>query len=222
MRKSIRLYRFLSSASAIQTIEGKRFRVGRITEFNDPFEWKLGMINYIPEGEATIRAAQASILRKLNSEFGAICFSDTAEDAVLWSHYADHHRGVALVVDHWLDDSIRKVTCSDTRPVLDLNRINQSDTDSYALEILTRLITHKSTGWRYEREYRAFVRLSDCEVSNGGYFLPIPPDFLKRVILGFRCPLDEDYVRRSLDLSGFQGVEITRAKDDNHSFKIWV
>jgi hypothetical protein len=220
MPEAIRLYRFLSAASALRTLEGKMFRVGRVAEFNDPFEWKLGFTNYVPEGEIIARQVQEHLLRQMNSQFGVICFSDTAEDPVLWSHYADHHRGMALAVDHWVTDQLHKVVYSDDRPTLDLNRIDAEDVDVYASMVLKGLLGHKSSGWGYEREYRVFADLATCTVSDGSYFLPIPPHFLKKVILGFKCPVDEGYVRRSLDVSGFQDVAIVRATDSNHSYKI--
>src|SRR5687768_7590717 len=109
MPDAIRLFRFLSATSALKTIERKALRVGRVAEFNDPFEWKLGFANYVPEGEIVARGVQEHLLRHMNSQFGVICFSDTAEDPVLWSHYADHHRGIVLMVEHWINAALHKV-----------------------------------------------------------------------------------------------------------------
>jgi len=220
MSDEIRLYRFLSATSALKTIERKTFRVGRVSEFNDPFEWKLGITNIVPQGEAIARTAQDLVLRSMNAQFGVICFSDTPEDPVLWSHYADHHRGMALVVDHWVTDQLYKVVYSDERPTLDLNHLSSPDHQAYVSGVLKRLLAHKSKGWSYEREYRVFADLATCSVSDGSYFLPIPSNFLMKVILGFRCEIDEAYVRRSLDVVGFNDVEVVRAKDDNESYKI--
>jgi hypothetical protein len=220
MTGSIRLYRFLSAPAAVKTIERKMFRVGRVTEFNDPFEWKLGFSGYVPEGEAVARKVQEHFLSRMNSQFGVICFSDTAEDPVLWSNYADHHRGIVLVVDHLLTDELHKVEYSDKRPTVDANCLHTPDVDSYVSGVLKRLLAHKSPGWSYEREYRVFADLHTCSVCDGSYFLPIPSDFLKRVVVGFRCQIDSDYIRRSLDCSGFNDVEVSRATADDISYKI--
>jgi hypothetical protein len=40
----------------------------------------------------------------------------------------------------------------------------------------------------------------------------IPDNFLKRVILGFQCPLEELYVKRALEKSGLGSTEVVRAK----------
>ena len=82
------------------------------------------------------------------------------------------------------------------------------------------MIFQKSTGWRYEREYRVYVDLEKCEVAAGHYFRPIPNDFLKRVILGYQCSLEEKYVRKLLRQAGLNDVEVSRAKMATESYLI--
>jgi hypothetical protein len=220
MPEAIRLFRFLSATAAIRTIEKKAFRVGRIAEFNDPFEWRVGFKNYVPEAERFVRSAQEEALRYLNSQFGIICFCDTLEDPVLWSHYADHHRGIVLEVDHWKNEQLHPVTYTDERPTIDVALLGGSERDAHLLAELKKMLARKSPGWSYEREYRVFAGLASCVVADGSYFLPIPTDFLKRVILGFKCLIDDVYLRRCLDLAGFPEVEVARAFDDNRTYKI--
>jgi len=43
MTEPIPLYRYLDSDAALKTIATRAFRVGRTGNFNDPFEWRLGM-----------------------------------------------------------------------------------------------------------------------------------------------------------------------------------
>ena len=163
---------------------------------------------------------QESLLKRMNDQMGVICFSDTAEHPVLWSQYADHHRGIVLVVDHDKSDQLFRVNYSNNRPTIDRNRLHLPDSDSYQREVLHRMLTTKSRGWEFEHEYRVIAGLSTCQVSDGHYFMPISSDFFKKVILGFRCSIDEFYMRSSLDAAGFADVEVTRAHDDNQTYKI--
>ena len=163
---------------------------------------------------------QESLLKRMNDQMGVICFSDTAEHPVLWSQYADHHRGIVLVVDHDKSDQLFRVNYSNNRPTIDRNRLHLPDSDSYQREVLHRMLTTKSRGWEFEHEYRVIAGLSTCQVSDGHYFMPISSDFFKKVILGFRCSIDESYMRSSLDAAGFADVEVTRAHDDNQTYKI--
>src|SRR6266481_718825 len=82
----------------------------------------------------------------------------------------------------------------------DANRLHDQPEalDGYLRPLVIKLIKQKSPGWSYEREYRVFIDLPSCEISRGNYFRPIPDDYLKRVILGFKCPLETSYVMQSL------------------------
>jgi len=220
MPDAIRLFRFLNATAAIRSIETTSFRVGRVSEFNDPFDWRFVLRNYVPGTELLVQTVQEETLRYLNSRFGVICFSDTLEDPVLWSHYADHHRGVVLEVDHLKNDLLHPVIYTHERPVVDVALLRRPEDRPSLLDAVKTMLARKSPGWSYEREYRVFADLSSCFVADGSYFLQIPKDFLKRVILGLRCPIDEMYIRRSLDLAGFPEVEVARAFDDNLSYQI--
>jgi len=86
------------------------------------------------------------------------------------------------------------------------------------------LIFKKSIGWSYENEYRVVARLSECKRVGELYFRPIEEQgentVLKRVILGFECPLEEESVMKSLRLSGFARTQVLRAKMSQHSYEI--
>jgi hypothetical protein len=90
---SILLYRYLDAAAALKTIESRSFKVGRLQDFNDPFEWRMEITGIILEGEMVANASMDAFINDVNNWMGILCFSDIASDPVLWSHYADKHRG---------------------------------------------------------------------------------------------------------------------------------
>jgi len=213
--KSIRLYRYLNAEAALKTIESRSFRVGRIHELNDPFEWRMGITGIIPEGEMFAQSLLDRFIAEISHGTGILSFSDTLEDAVLWSHYADKHRGVAFEVDHVIKpDQLFKIVYTNERPVFNANRLHDQPKalDDYLRPLVIKLIKQKSQGWSYEREYRVFIDLSSCNISRGHYFRPIPDNYLKRVILGFKCPLETSYVARSLDARGLSTTDVVRAR----------
>lgn len=77
MPESISLYRYLDPKAALKSIEARRFKVGRLKDFNDPFEWRMGITGIIPEGEIVARACVDAFIDDMNSWFGIVCFSDT-------------------------------------------------------------------------------------------------------------------------------------------------
>jgi hypothetical protein len=98
------------------------------------------------------------------------------------------------------------------RPVIDANRLHsEEEACEHARPLLDRLMQQKSAGWSYEREYRVFVDLRQCEKRGDLYFKTIPDNFLTRVILGFRCPLKEDEIQNSLKAVNLNAA-VARAK----------
>lgn len=218
--ESILLYRYLPADSAIKTIEGKSFRVSRLRELNDPFEWVPGLDPVQPQAEDLAKWCMNRFLDQMNNVFGIISFSKEIHDSVLWGHYADSHRGIAFEVDHILNDCLHEVTYSDDRPVIDPRWIHDKQFETRLADTFMGFWHQKSSGWAYEKERRAIAKLKDCRTSGGMFFQDIPTDFLKRVILGVRCTAGAAYVRRALDLNGFASVEVVQASQDNKTYKI--
>jgi hypothetical protein len=218
---SILLYRFLDAAAALKTIEERRFRISRLRDLNDPFEWRFGYKGIKPEVEPKFSAWLDSIIEKQNKLFGLICFSDTAKEPVLWSHYADKHHGVALEVDYLNNpEHLIQMHYTSERLVIDAEKISEFQSDEsyrkdYMLPMLLKMIRQKSPGWASEREYRVHFDLLneiDLQTSGGFYFKRIPDSFLMRVILGWKCPLEEEYVTKALKASGLTSTKVVRAK----------
>jgi len=211
---SILLYRYLDAAAALRTIESRSFKIGRLRDFNDPFEWWMGITGIIPQGEIVARACVESFLEDVNAWMGIFCLSESIADPVLWSHYADKHKGVAFELSYKVDpERLIKMEYTNQRPVFDANRLHDpAGFEAYAKPLMDQLLRQKSPGWAYEREYRVFLDLAGCDILGGNYFKRIPEKFLTRLILGFKCPLEELYVRKALDASGLNDTQVVRAK----------
>jgi hypothetical protein len=185
MTEPIPLYRYLDSDAALKTIATRAFRVGRTGNFNDPFEWRLGMAGI---DQNLAKQIIEGFVSDVNSDMqGVLCFSDTVSDPVLWSIYAEKHRGVAFEVKHpWPEDHLQKMSYTPERPVIDVNRLrgigDEKRSNEYLLSLLRRVATQKSPGWCFEREYRVFLDPNDlkhCQFSDGHYHWRIPDNSLK-------------------------------------------
>lgn len=91
---------------------------------------------------------------------GIACFSENVNNILMWSHYADGHRGLCLEFDCRYEPfrSAVAVQYSDKLPTL-----YKPEDDSTDLQI--RLATTKSTGWAYEKEWRLIIRDGDKVLS---------------------------------------------------------
>jgi hypothetical protein len=111
------------------------------------------------------------------------CLSEKNDEILIWSHYADGHKGVCLEFDAFSDAAFSemilfgdalKVYYSDTRPTINLLDIGDKP-EEYKNAFLT-----KSTHWGYEQEWRII------RVEHQGGFGPrhFQPEILTGVIFG--------------------------------------
>ncbi|MCW1926343.1 DUF2971 domain-containing protein [Luteolibacter arcticus] len=217
----MRLFRYFDSVGALRTLEDKRLRVGRIHALNDPFECLPGLVGIRPEGEAIADYIMRKFVGVLSESAGVICFSDNARESVLWSHYADHHRGIVLEFEVTDDPSkCIKMEYSDERLSVDYASFYGEGGREYFDPIFKKLSSRKSTGWAYEKEYRLYQSLAECKIGGGFYFCPIPPFCVRRVIIGWRSKVETSYVERVLSHNGWSHCVVTRAKVSPESFLI--
>lgn len=170
------------------------------TEFNDPFDSKIYVNNkgtkeqwiaYLCENHICddIEAAKKEIRNFIKWEDGLIspkediskepikvprvcCFSERNDSILMWSHYADCHKGICLCFraaknfDHYYIplrmpnsktrtfDAIEgkfEIVDYQKDPVLQISRFNdQAITDN----LISKQLLLKSQDWSYEKEYR--------------------------------------------------------------------
>ena len=94
MTEWARVYKFYPLRSALRNLNEKRLKVSMISELNDPFEF-LGY--RFPNRQ--VRTAWEKMRSSVWNDKGLICFSESWSNPVLWSHYADKHKGLALGFD---------------------------------------------------------------------------------------------------------------------------
>jgi hypothetical protein len=123
---------------------------------------------------------QTELLKQYNR--GICCFSSEQDNPLLWSHYADQHRGICagyslernpkpnlLKVEYGGDREVR--TSSIAKAVIDNDLVHQEKLDR---DILLR----KALPWEYENEWRLLGNrgLQDSALS------------LEDITFGLRCP----------------------------------
>jgi hypothetical protein len=220
------LYRYLRDEAAIKTIEARAFRVSRLTELNDPFEWRVGFDGHPPALEEVLEKQMDGLVELASQDMGIICFSHKIKDPILWSHYTNVHRGIAFKVDLNVNPNLvsnRHDVDYDKPPiVIPFQRyINKQVSEKELAELIINLHRQKSGSWRYEQECRLVIDLKACKPSGGSYFWDkMPPSFITHAIIGFRSSVNEQYLRQALDLNGFQHTQILKAKRSLKNYEI--
>ena len=183
------LFNLSSAEYAISNIALRRIKISRIGDMNDPFE--LLPINI---RNKELRKAVLLTRDQINATQGVICFSKDWSNPVLWSHYADKHRGIALgfeldgryAVPVSYKSSLTKVEIDQI-----LNITDPSD------DFGRMLLATKFDGWSYENEFRAFIDLTKHDSEGGLYFCYFDHHLkLTSIILGARCEVPIDHVRQ--------------------------
>jgi len=78
-------------------------------------------------GNKTLRIALRLLKETLANTRGFICLSGTWKEPLLWSHYADRHRGMCLGFEINGEEKFRRVTYSADRPTLNFDGVNEAD-----------------------------------------------------------------------------------------------
>jgi hypothetical protein len=198
----MRVYHLLSAKYALADLMQRRIKVAEFSELNDPFE--------LLSVELVNRAARQRFTawrRDVLENYGVLCFSRNWKNPVLWSHYADRHRGMCLGFEV-PDTPLHSVTYLTNRAPLDdlLQRLTKS---SAPPEPLFRA---KFEHWRYENEVRRILPLNQALKLGNHYFWPFGADLtLTEVVVGPRCSVSRAHVQRALAYQE-RGVTLTKAR----------
>ena len=186
----MRVYHFVGEKYGLDNVLRRRLKIARIDDLNDPFEF---MARAAGERErAALRATKVEQSKKT----GLLCFSRGWRNPVQWSHYAERHRGVCLGFD--VDDSQIKQVNYRTSPLrFELQRYMADDT--YAQDFSERLVSTKFEDWRYEDEFRLYVRLDPATEINGLYFYEFSDQLrLTELIVGVGSTITRDQANAAL------------------------
>jgi hypothetical protein len=157
-----------------------------------------------------------SLARDYNDKAGIFCLAATATDILMWSHYANHHRGICLEFRTNVKDSIfskaQPVTYREEYPRLDLRKLVE---DKDFREATPWMLT-KSSFWSYECEWRIL------DFENGPGVRTFLPECLSAVILGCCIP-DEERKKVMSWVQNFPTpVRILQAKKSYTNFRLEI
>jgi len=184
----MRVYYLTSAQFGLSNLALRRLKIARFNDLNDPFE-----LLAIDVANRDLRIGIAAKNSQINNEEGIICFCRKWHNPLLWSHYAEKHKGICLGLD--VPDALLK----QVKYVKGLHKINvasQSTKQETINRLLERLRYTKFKGWGYEDEFRQFVDLRALTPQSSLYFLPFSENLvLREVILGQRCDLPIEAAR---------------------------
>ena len=185
------IYQFMSAAHALDDLRKRRLKVSALEDMNDPFELLGGELS-----DSARRRGFRNWKAHMNQISRVLCFSRTWSNPVMWSHYADKHRGACLCFKA-PNELLLGITYEAKRLPTQLEDDLQGG--SVSSELSKKLLTTKFADWKYEDEVRLFVRPEETYEELGLRFYEFGKQLeLRKVILGPRCTVPVAEVRAAL------------------------
>ncbi|SPE41741.1 conserved hypothetical protein [Candidatus Sulfopaludibacter sp. SbA3] len=211
----MRLYHYLEAKWALDDIRRRRLKLSKIDDMNDPYEAKSVLSHHNGTQSALERTVE-----ELFKRYGALCFSRSWNNILMWSHYGDKHKGICLGFD--IAEEITRPVEYEPEPHAVGNLIVEDRSEFSQQEgtnIIDRLFGAKYVGWIYEEEVRVHVGLEEVDEETGQYFLDCGERTkLKEVIAGARFPESKKPIEDAL--KAYSDVEVFRASASKFHFEI--
>jgi hypothetical protein len=185
----------------IESLVNSRLYFAKPNALNDPFDCSLELEKSISRAASSATGKRKDFLdkvldtpfprdwKRLLENIGVCSFSLNLNETVLWSHYADEHKGLCLLYrfpESFLLDKQNEVLGVDKVKYADdaltdwLKTNAPLEMGNFTSELLKIYLTAKSNAWQYENEAR-IIRLEH------GLF-DIPSGLLEQVCFGLRTP----------------------------------
>jgi hypothetical protein len=167
-------------------------------DFNDPYD--SAICNDVSE-------SLSMGLFELRSQMFISCFSEKWDSLLMWSHYADCHKGICIQYDFALQHR-KKGNCifPDIHPVIYTDRVF-SVTDGNSLQCSAFV---KAKEWKYEKEWRIIA--DNMQKKSFNMKIPTP---VNSIILGCKISNDDkESIHRlasELNIKLFQIIMIENA-----------
>jgi hypothetical protein len=234
-----RLYKYQSCNDySLQNLEHHSLWFSKPETFNDPFDCDINfrIVDVIDEnvkamvtrvggtsgksissdGAVKMALATTEIVKKKQwAEIGVACFTEESENILMWSHYADNHRGFCLEFDTnyypfkpFKTETVIKINYADSYPALSLNDIPQKIL-SQSISLPKILLGTKSSHWCYEKEWRIFLK-------KGNKDCPYDKLALTGIYLG--CKMKDEDKAKIASILGDSPTRMYQMKRSNSEF----
>jgi hypothetical protein len=202
---------------------------------NDPFDSNIDIATIIKkysmdEENLSLRKAANNILsnrgfverfKKNIGELGICSFSIALHETLMWSHYGDEHKGIAVEYDFPIgifdnDDNYISVapTTYKENAVSDWLQENilryESDNYGFVTELMQKVLTSKAPSWEYEEEGRI--------ISKHSGLIEIHRSALKTIVFGLRTSGADEKLIRTLVSTYYPKVKYKRVMRGGNDF----
>jgi hypothetical protein len=184
----------------IESLVNRSLYFAKPETLNDPFDCRIDLKGTLRRAESSAADDQKNLLSSFLStpkffenwqstfdNLGVCCFSRDNRDTLLWTHYADAHRGVCLKYKfrafYFLLEEFHLTTMGNVEylaePVTEWLKNAPTDMTNFIEELVHVFAKSKSPAWAYEKEARIFRPPGVFNFSE---------QFLNQICFGLRTP----------------------------------
>lgn len=209
----MKLFHFLPEKWALEAINKQRLKVSRFSDFNDPFELTAMVLD-----DKFERSVNTANKKRLDDIVRLLCCSASWESPLLWGHYGDKHKGVALELE--VPDNVAEaISYRKTRERMNFGELFSKQDDESKRRFF-KLCNTKYIEWGYEDEYR--IHFTEDEFFSDGEhdFYNLGEQIrIKGIVVGaLNRTLTKELVRDALPKG--QEISVTTTRTAFQSFKI--
>jgi hypothetical protein len=204
----MKIYKYHSiNIFLLHSLRKKEHWCSRFDLLNDPYELYF------------IDQTDNKVFKNLTQGVCVCCFSKTMSEILMWSHYADNHKGVCLEFE--IDEELVKgflleMKYNNELTVLDKIELHNNGTLNLNIETNAKFLITKFKNWEYEQELR-FNMINDDHEKIGktnGYI-----GNLTSIYFGTRASQDDiDLIKHNT--SHFENLEYFKVELDAVTMKI--
>ena len=147
----MKIYHFLPEQWALKALKTQRLKVSSYDSLNDPFELLAMSLE-----DKTSQSRMSNAKSRINERLRILCCSKRWVSPLLWGHYADKHKGIALELEV-SESALSPITYVKDRPPFDLPALKES----HDVKALHKLLSTKYVQWSYEEEVRVGFEKED-------------------------------------------------------------
>lgn len=154
------------------------------------------------------------IIKKERNRFKLACFSELFDEVLLWSHYADKHRGICIGFDFPPIYEEKFILC----PVSYLEELKSIDGMTEVYKVILYWLTSKSNRWEYEKEIRAITKNNSTENQEK---IKFDPQYISEIIFG--CNVSDNDIIKGIEKIKSIGINLNtitlkRMRIDENNF----
>lgn len=205
-------------------------------QLNDPFDCNLDVIKSIKNAASSLSGRRATNLnnlitprsplnnfqRELN-KLEVCSFSRHMKETLMWSHYADNHKGVCVLYEFpesFLNDDTKFIGASgvtyNPNPLTSWfkkisNRMPATDQELMG-NLLKLVLTSKEKAWKYEKEFRVIT------YRHGS--IDIPQSYIKQIVFGMQASKSDIELITKITKAFPTPVDLYKVERGKHDFGV--